>query len=266
MDETVRCPRCNKRPKQEHWNAKWCNACAAELRRRPSGKLTPAQERKVRRLAGTMFIKELAKEVGTSDSNLDRFAKQNGVNINALKYPEHVVKQVCEYYAKHGKHKTQQRFPSVRLRSVIERYATKPRQVRWTADQLIRLAQMAGLISFERQAAYFARPNANAPSIKSAWSKIFGHGGASINGLSHWIAREYVTRSCPFYLTDYWCIDRGNIKQRRSIVLWIDMAECLRDDVPSHLALAIHALAKFQRWLHRGAPRFNIMNILEGNL
>ncbi len=260
------CPRCQVRQKGKHWNAKWCAPCSAYLRKRPTGKLTSAQESKVRRLAGTMFIKELAKEVGTSDSNLDRWAKQNGVNINALNYPKKLVAEVCEYYAKHGKHKTQQRFPHVKLRSVVERYATKPRQVRWTPDQLVKLAQMAGLISYEQQAIYFNRPNAHVGSIKSAWIKIFKSAGGSINGLSHVIARELVLYGCPFYATNYWVTERGRATHRRNIALWIDVAENLRPSVPEHLASAIHAMARFQKWLHGRNYRRNILRILEGDL
>ena len=262
----MKCPRCKKRPKQGHFNAKWCAPCAAMLKKRPDGKLTSEQERKVRRLAGTMFIKELAKEVGTSDSNLDRWAKEHKVNINALKYPEKLVKEVCEYYSKHGKIKTQERYPNVRLRSIVEKYATKPRQVRWTADQLVKLAQMAGLVSYERQAAYFGRPGAHVGSIKSAWIKIFKSAGGSINGLSHHVAKRFVLPSCPFYLTGYWVTDRGRGAQRRSIAFWVDVALHLRADVPDHLASAIQTMAEFQKWLHGRNYRRSLSRILEGDL
>lgn len=262
----MKCPRCNKRPKQKHWNAKWCAPCATGLRKRPAGKLTRAQQATVRRLAGTLFIKELAKAIGTSDSNLDRWAKQNGVNINALKYPDKLVKEVCEYYAKHGKIKAEKRYPHVRLRSIVERYTTKPRQVRWTSDQLVKLAKMAGLVSYKQQADFFGRPNAHVGSIRSAWMKIFRSAGGSINGLSRNIAREFVTKACPFYETGYWATERGKTSQRRSIALWADVAVHLRDDVPDHLAAAIQTMAAFQLWLHGNNPRKSIMRILEGDL
>jgi len=264
----MKCPRCKKRPKQKHWNAKWCIKCAAELRKRPAGKLTRAQQQTVRRLAGRMFIKELAKVVGTSDSSLDRWAKQNGVNINALKTPDALVKEVCEYYADHGKLKTQKRFPHVRIRSIVERFATKPRQVRWTADQLHELVKMAGLVSFSRQADHFARPGAHVGSIKSVWMKRFGTSGGHINGLSHNVARQYVKRSCPYYETDFWETriygGRDYAASRRRIALWVDVADHLEDHVPAHLAAAIQAMAKFQRWLHGRKYRSSIQTILEG--
>lgn len=260
------CPRCNKRPVQGHWNSKWCEICAADLKRRPAGKLTPHQERMVRRLAGTMFIKDLAKTVGTSDSNLDRWAKAHKVNINALKYPDALIQEVCEYYAKHGKRAAEKKFPNVKLRSIVERYAHEPRQVRWTAPQLVKLAQVAGLASYEQQAKHFGRPHANAGSIKSAWMKIFRSAGGSINGLSMWVARHYTAASCPFYETNYWVTERGKSMQRRRIALWIDVAEHLRDDVPDHLVSAIFTMAAFQKWLHKNKPRARIAQILRGDL
>lgn len=264
------CPRCKRRPRNPHWNAKWCGRCAAELRRCPAGKLTPAQERKVRRLAGTIFIHELAKEVGTSKPNLTRWSRQSGVDLNALRYPDAIVREICEFYAKNGKQKTQRRYPKVKVRSVIERYfkglGLEPRQIRWTPAQLIKLAQMAGLVSYERQAIYFKRPNAHVGSIRSAWMKIFKSAGGSINGLSRHIAREYVTNACPFYETDYWVTERGEFSQRRSLALWVDVAAHLRPDVPDHLASAIQTMARFQGWLHGKDPRQSILRILQGDL
>lgn len=257
------CPRCNSRPKKKHRNAKWCAYCAEQLIKRPDGKLTPAQERKVRRLAGTMFVKDLAKEVGTSKSNLTRWAKQHGVNINALRYPDHIVQEVCDYYAKHGGPKTQKKYPKIRIRSIVERYFKRlghePRQVRWTADEIIELAKMGGLVSYERQAAYFNRPGANKGSITSAWAKKFGHGSVYVNGLSMCIAKHYVRSNCPYYKTSFWDHHNG----ARNIALWVDVEKHLRSDVPDHLRDAIKALAKFQRWLHGRNVRQSIKRILE---
>jgi hypothetical protein len=260
------CPKCNIRPKKKHLNAKWCSVCAEALKKQPVGRLTPSQERKVRRLAGTMLIDQLAKEVGSSNSNLDRWARQNGVDINGFRYPPKLVQDVCEYYVKHGKIKTQKKFPHVKVRSIVERYAHEPRQVRWKPGQLIALVKIAGLISHEDQALFFNRPNAQAGSIKSAWMKIFKSSGGSINGLSHWMARHFVKFSCPYYETGYWVAERGLTKQRRTIALWVDVAAHLRPDVPDHLASAIHAMAKFQRWVHGRDCIRSIQNILEGNL
>lgn len=248
------CPRCRIRPKKKHFNSKWCSPCAAELRRRPAGKLSPSQERTVRRLSGTMFIKDLAKKVGTSDSNLDRWARDHGVNLNALKYPEELVREVCDYYFEHGRPETEKRFPNVTVRSIVERYAKGQyaRQKRWTAEQILELAQMAGLISKSAQARYFNRPRANAGSIQSAWVKKFGQGGAQLNGLSWHYASRLVGRQCKPLKTAFWSqrkdSKRGQFSRR--IVIWTDLEKHLEPACPEWIREAVEALARFQRWLH----------------
>lgn len=247
------CFRCRARPKQKHHNAKWCRLCAAELRRRPAGKLTLVQQRKVRRLAGTMYIKDLAKAVGTSDSNLDRWAKQNGVNINALKYPEALVREVCDYYAEHGRQKTIEHFPNVKVRSIVERYyELSPRQVRWTPEQIREAVQMAGLVSMSAQARYFDRPNANEGAITSLWMKRFGRGGAMINGLSWHLARRMVKPRYRPIRTAFWSTRHPltNDPMSRQLALWTDLEKHLDSEQPQWIREAIRALARFQRWAH----------------
>lgn len=265
------CPRCKERPKKAHFNARWCEPCAAEFVKRPAGKLTAEQARRARALIHTMPHEDIARELGVSVSRLKRWARDHG-NIrlsyfNRWHANPRLTMQVCAYYAKHGKIKTAKRFPNVKVRSIVERYfkglRLEPRQIRWTASQLIELAQMAGLVSFKRQARHFNRPNAREGSIKSAWQKKFGHGGGSINGLSHWLAKDYVRPSCPFFETDYWATRRDNAQFSRKIALWVDVERSLKPDVPEHLRDAISALAKFQRWLHGRNVRQNVKRILE---
>lgn len=267
------CVLCGTRFTPSHWNRKKCDECRTTFYN--TGYLTPAQERTVRRFAGKIYIHELAAKVGVSKPTLVRWARRTKVSLNALKYTDRVVKEVCEYYVQHGRHKTQKRFPDVNVRSVVERYLAgltdERRQVRWTPAQLIRLVKMAGLVSFSRQAERFGRPGAHAGSVKSAWTKRFKVGSANINGLSYWTARGYVTKACPFYETDFWekrvTIDRKrSTTQVRKIALWIDVARHLRDDVPDHLASAIQAMARFQVWLHGEDARGSITSILGGRL
>lgn len=265
-----KCAECKKRPTEtEHPNCKYCTHCKEALRKRPKGKLTPSQERMVRKLAGKMFIKDLAKKVGTSDSNLDRWAYYNNVNINALRYPKTIVEQVCEYYAKHGKIKTQKKFPDIKVRSIVEKYAKgkSPRQRRWTDQQVIQLARMAGLVSMPAQARYFNRPYANAGSIKSAWVKKFKSGGGCINGISLHKARLFIKPSAPVVETGFWVTRDLNRKHNpefcRKLILWVDAEKHLRPDCPHWFKDAAFALAKFQRWLHGlDNPRPKILKMI----
>lgn len=257
----MKCIICKTRDKKEHGNAKYCEECSDARREKPIGKLTASQVREVKKLKGSMYVRELANRIGTSQANLKRWARDNEVSLNAHKYDKKTVEAVTEFYAKHGKAKTQERFPNVRVRSIVERYLkdTDRRQIRWTSDQLIELAKMGGLIRYESQAKFFDRPGANAGSVKAAWQKRYGFGGTNVNGLSLHIAKQYVGDKCPVYETSFWVTHNGP----RKIVLWIDVAKHLKPEVCIEIKNAVKALAKFQRWLHGRNARASILRILE---
>jgi len=274
MDNVMKdiCPICKKRKKQKHFNAKYCKPCAIERRKRPLGKLTKIQERKALSMAGKVYRDEIAKKIGTSKANFTRWIRQHPeINFNALRYPENVVKEVCEYYAEHGKIKTQKKYPNVKVRSIVERYLKNlgyaPRQTPWTDKQLMMLVKMAGIISMKKQAEYFNRPNAHKGSIQSAWMKKFGRGGSSVNGLSWYIARHYADYCCPVLQTRFWVQRKTRSKiqyeSARMLVLWVDLAKHMSDDIPEHLKAGIRALAKFQKWAHGNNVRKNIIKMIK---
>lgn len=268
------CPICKKRKKQKHFNAKYCKPCALERRKRPIGRLTKKQERQVKKMAGSVYRDEIARRIGTSKATFMRWARQHPeINFNAHKYPETVVREVCDYYEKHGKIKTQKKYPNVKVRSIVERYLKDlghaPRQIRWTDRQLMQLVKMAGIISMSAQARYFDRPNAHRGSIQSAWMKKFGRGGSSINGLSWYTARQYVDYYCPVLQTKFWKMRkelRGKqpiVEQSRMLVLWVDLEKHMSEDLPEHIKAGIRALAKFQKWIHGKNVRKNIVNMIK---
>lgn len=251
----MKCKRCKTREKKKHWNALWCDQCAEELKHKPKHTLTPAQQEHARSLVFKMPREQIAKEVGVSASNLKRWARDEGVRLayfNKWHANPDLVKQICEFYAEHGMKETLEQFPGVRVRSVIERYPHEYRQIRWTEDQVKKLAQFAGLISHEAQAKYFARPGANEGSIKSAWMKKFKQNGSQINGLSWHTARHLVGPRCKPVRTLYWAQRPGSKRGQfsRKIVLWVDLEQHLLPSQPAWLRDAIRAMAKFQRWLH----------------
>jgi hypothetical protein len=221
-------------------------------------------------MAGNVYRDEIARRIGTSKANLTRWAREHPeINFNAHKYPETVVREVCDYYEKHGKIKTQKKFPEVKIRSIVERYLSgiKPRQEPWTDEQLLRLARMAGIISMSAQAKYFNRPNAHKGSIQSAWMKKFGCGGSSINGLSWHIARHYVDYYCPVLQTRFWkqrkrLDGKREYESSRMLVLWVDLEKHMSDELPAHIKNGIKALAKFQKWVHGKNVRKNIVNMM----
>lgn len=259
------CFDCKADISKRHFNSKRCKECARFRRKRPSGKLTRSQERMVRRFAGKMFYEKLAVKVGSSRSNLMRWARDNNVSLDALSYKPSVIQAVTAYYEKHGKVETQKAFPNVRVRSIVERYKNfQPRQMRWTDDQIIELARMAGLVSMKSQAKYFKRPNAFEGSIKSAWMKKFGILGSSINGMSNCMARQLVTNECPRIKTFFWeTRSKARGQYNRKICLWTDMKNHLRPEVPNFIGEAIVSLANFQTWLHGNNPKNKCLALMQ---
>lgn len=250
---------------QKHHNSKWCKPCALKLRACPAGRLTKKQERIARRWAGSVYGKDVAEKVGTSRANLNRWGRGNGVSFNALAYKKDVVKKVLAYYAGHGKRETEKEFPDVSVRSIVERHYGEfpPRQIRWTDKQHVQLAKFGGLISFEAQAKYFNRPNANAPSIKSAWLKRIGVSGGNTNGMSNNRAKLFVRKSCPSIDTRFWAQRRQTREFGRQLYLWVDMENHLRSDCPTFIKQAVETMAMFQRWLHDcERPQRRIRNII----
>ena len=86
---------------------------------------------------------DIAHAVGVSESRLKRAAKVLGWKFEYLKaqpymkYSERLTKEVLSYYEKNGKNKTQNRYPDIKLRSIIERYKEfNPRQINWTDEQI----------------------------------------------------------------------------------------------------------------------------------
>jgi len=245
------CINCKIREKiNTHSNTKYCKHCREAFVNKPRHNLTLEQQAIVRKLAGTMYYEKLAKFVGCSRSSISRFARQEGVSLNAHKYKKELVDQVIAYYEKHGKTLTQQMFPNVKIRSIVEKHEHNPRQVKWTFEHKKELLKMAGLISFKNQARFFNRPRANEGSIKSAFAKrVLPVTGSNINGMNHNKAIRLVKSTCPFY-------KRTMVRRVKSstciqqIALWVDIEDHLKDSIPESIREAIAALALFQRKLH----------------
>lgn len=261
MGRHLICPRCRINPRKPHWNAKWCARCANELVKRPRGHLELWQIEMVHKLKGRISWDQIAERIGSSRSNLNRWRRDAGVYARSDAYPTEVVAEVCRYYENHGRPATEKRFPRVRVRSIVERYAHAPRQTRWDPEQLVELVRMAGLVSKRAQARHFNRPRAGAGSIHAAWWKKFGMGGGTINGLNWDIAKEFVRLPAMDHLLEieFWQV-RSKHKQftkrwRRRVLLWIDVEKYLDPKAPAHIKAAVAAIARFQRWLHGGGTR-----------
>jgi hypothetical protein len=200
------CPDCKVRLVQDHGNAKRCERCAEARRQQPHHAMTPQQVRHALALRGKMSRAAIAQRVGVSLPSIFRLGRELGISFALVRSPDYarLIERVNAYYVKHGRAATQKRFPDVRVRSIVERYPHAPRQVRWTGKQIVQAARMAGLVSMERQARIFNRPNAHAGAIQSLWMKRFRHGGANIHGVSKHAARALLRPGYPTVDTVTW--------------------------------------------------------------
>lgn len=242
------CARCKAKPKfSKHPNAKYCLSCKAILKVKIEPFLYEDTKQIIRKYAGKIERKKLAKKAGVSIATLKRFARMENLDITTFRYKPEEIETVCKFYLVHGIHKTIEKFPRIKVRSIVERYL-KPlgigaRQQRWTPEQLHEVAKMAGLVSNNAQAKYFGRPNAYAGSIKSAWSKVLKCRPSNLNSCPHRIAKHIVEYRCPFYAK------RG--KSHVMFALWCDVERNLKDNVSDDVKKLVSAMAKFQKWLHQ---------------
>ena len=230
--------------------AKYCAACRQARRRQPRSRLTPAQAAQVLALRDTCYRHEIARRVGVSLAQVSRFLREQGLSSNARNLPAATVAAVLRVYEqaprKQGKQRVRELFPDVAVRSVVERYRDfAPRQRRWQAEELREAVQMAGLVRPTTQARYFARPHAATGSIKSVWAKVFQCAPRDINGLGAHLAWRLTTPGCPAVLVAHEQASSGTPK-----VLWLDLAQHLRPDLPEWVHDAVQALAGMQAWVH----------------
>lgn len=245
-----------KIPPNTHFNRKRCEPCASEKRSRPQGTMTDAQIKKAIKMAGKVPRKEIAEKLGVSLANLKRSC--SGVSFATTwihKMNPERTREVILYYFKHGKTATEKKFPDVNVKAIVDRpeyygIKRKYRQTRWSDSQLIEAVKMSGLVSLPSQAKYFNRPRANAGSIKSLWVKRYGLAWSSINGMPHNKARRLVRWNIGRkYIKVYGTSRDGKPVLFRRVMLWVDMEECLREDMPSFIKEGVKAMADFQRWL-----------------
>lgn len=198
------------------------------------------------RLRGTMFRMQIAEHVGASRAAVARYLREAGLDSNARDYPPATVAAVCAAYETLGQRRTQELFPEVVVRSIVDRHKDyAPRQARWRYPQIVEAARMAGLVSANAQARYFGRPNAYSGSIKSLWNKGFRCAPRDINGLSAHLVWRLTRPGVPAVL-----IRHSSAGGYFAKVLWLDLAENLTPTVAPVVRTAISALAQFQAWLH----------------
>jgi hypothetical protein len=249
MADPLVCVLCGVRPRRSaHFNTIYCATCRRERLRRPRSNVTPEQADQLRQLAGHVSQQEIQQRLGLSKAAISRWLREQGLKVKHFNAPDDTtIDAVCRVYETGGRHAVEQQFPQVRVRSVIERYKRyRPRQIRWTAQQQLEAARMAGLVSRNAQARYFGRPNAYGGSIRSLWAKRFQCAPGDVNGLGGHLAWQIALPGVPAVLVP---TDTGAPGPKMR-VLWLDLAQWLKPDVDPLIRQMIETLAAFQQWLH----------------
>lgn len=242
------CLLCQTRPRHSaHPNTKYCEPCRQARLARPRSTLTPEQGAVVLRLAGQIPQRDLCQQLGITKVAITRYLRDQGVQAGHYNtYKSAVITAVCTAYATLGKVRTQALFPDVNVRSIVERHRDQflPRQIRWTEPQVLEAVRMAGLVSPQRQAQYFGRPNAYGGSIKRLWVQRFGCAPRDLNGLAAHTVWRLVRPGCPALLVPY-----QQTNAPRAMVLWLDLVHWLRPDVDPLVRQMVETMARWQAWL-----------------
>lgn len=233
--------------------------------------MTRDQIKIAKEMAGKVPREEIAMALGVSLSNLKRSCRDTSFLYYYIhKNNPNLVREICSYYEKNGKNKTQKKYPNIKIRSVIEHYKTfSPRQTRWTEKQLHELVKMGGLVSKEAQAKYFNRPRANAGSIESAWIKKINTKMSTIHYLPTYRAKYFIKNSCPSIEVKFWSrntINKGKKPHQEFVKahLWCDIKKHLKNDCPSFFKEAVIALDKFQQWIFNSTnPKPLILKMIQ---
>lgn len=223
--------------------------------------MTHAQILEAKRLAGTMPREWIALALGVSLSNLKRSCKGTSFNYhNKYKANPDIVKRVTKYYEKHGKTKTQEKFPDLNVRSIVERYRHEPRQIRWTGPQLIEIIKMHGFISKKNQAKFFKRPRANEGSIVSVWQKTLkikrSHTDVGHHMVASWKIERFLKKGCPKTPACHNGIEGA--------YLWHDVDKFLKKSTPKIIKDCAKAIALYQEWLFDSKePRKEVLKMIK---
>lgn len=272
MKDKKCCRDCGIDISKRHSNAKCCVACTKKRQMHPPGTMTREQIRVAKDLAGKVPREQIAFALGVSLSNLKRSCKDTSFLYYYIhKNNPELVKEICEYYGRYGKVKTQAKYPNIKLRSIIERYkGFSPRQTRWTEKQMHELVKMGGLVSKVAQAKYFNRPGANAGSIQAAWIKKIGTKMSTIHYLPEYRARYFVKPTCPSLQLYFWSrrtktkSKKGPRQEGVKAYLWCDIQNHFKDDCPEFFKNAVLALVAFQEWIFNSKnPKNNILKMIK---
>lgn len=254
------CLRCEREERKPHANARYCSPCSEYLKRKPISLLSHEQKEYALRSVGKRKTHEMAQDLGVSLSQVRRFFRDQQVNTRIPKYNRKLKREVIAHYEKQGTKGIAEAFPDIGWRHIIDRTTHKARQRRWTPREIVAVTKMAGLVPKALQARVLNRPNAHSGSITSFWHKNIPVNGSLLHGMRYHAARHILRPGFPIVRVAY---SRSERCVYTSIVLWCDMVDCLRPDMPAFIREGIAAMRQFQCWLYGSEdPRQQILDIV----
>lgn len=220
--------------------------------------ITDEQRLKIISMLNTHKRKDIAKEIGISETKLRRIAKGSGYEFTFAKarpfgkYSKELTEEVISFFEEHGISETKKKYPDVRVRSIIERYPRKkPRQRNWKDEEIIQAIKFGPFVSNENQYKFFKRPGAYQGSIKALWAKKIKGTKLRTHGLPFYIASKIIDgKKAVLHKTAF--------KNPKHICTWQTLKENLKDDCPAVFKVAIEAGYEFHVWLYGENPNEEI--------
>lgn len=223
-------------------------------------KINNDQKLKIISMLKTHKRSDIAKEIGISESTLKRIAVHYGFKFSFAKarpyakYSKELVGEVIKFFEENGISKTKEKYPEVKVRSIIERYPRyKARQKNWTDEEIIQAIKFGPFVSLEDQFRHFNRPLAYEGSVKSLWSKRIKASRSRLHGLPYYLIDGFVTKKAVLHPT--------KMSLMKGICTWQTLKETLRKDAPEFIKETVEIGYKFHLWIYGENPNKEITKI-----
>ena len=227
------------------------------MREKPKHTLTNEQQVFVLNNYKKLKRQKISDELKTSRASVSRVMCDFKLYHRHNKWenqPE-IVKEVLDYYKKHGVKKTNEKFKDISVRSIIERYKNSGFIPHWKFEDDMFLLRYLNSFSYDEHVKILKKHHiVNSVSTICKHLSLRGYKNTVYyNEIPHRFIKKYILEDTP--------IQKQNFGKRKKCVQWIDIANFWSSDNVDLYRLAM-CMAKFQIWLHGGLPITNREDIL----
>lgn len=198
-------------------------------------------------LAGKMTRSEIAKCMNISRATVNRCLAKNSIQTGQPRqYPKAIVETVLDFFKTHTLVETQKQFPSVKVRSIIDRYSHDIKCRKWDFHEDLKALSMLTKYSC-RQVSKKLKRNDNAVirRLQRKYSVMPKH----LNGIAYRLVSDIVHDSLG--ASD---VRKGKGTSTRYIVTWDVLYDNLSTENPD-IINCVRVLSDFKRWLDDLASR-----------